>query len=158
MPIRMEMPDLIFGKTINSYTDKSRQKGRNMLILAPDKYSTTEKSSKIAHSSKWSLHHHQVRSFKWRLLRHQAYGMISLTWMLYNPRLLTRGMSVCPRLLSALLSLPLSESRITRIKGLPGFIFSEQKNCAIEGSSVDYLSALLFRQFSCWVPFSLCSS
>ena len=44
MPSMGKLPDFKFGKTLDSYADKSRQKGMNLLIFAPDKYSTTEKT------------------------------------------------------------------------------------------------------------------
>lgn len=47
MPNKGKVPDFKFGKTINSYADKSRQKGRNLLIFAPDKYSTRENLGKF---------------------------------------------------------------------------------------------------------------
>lgn len=52
MPSMGKLPDFKFGKTLYSYADKSRQKGRNLLIFAPDKYSTRGKTYQKGRSFK----------------------------------------------------------------------------------------------------------
>ena len=52
MPSMGKLPDFKFGKTLDSYADKSRQKGMNLLIFAPDKYSTREKTYQKGRSFK----------------------------------------------------------------------------------------------------------
>ena len=49
-----------------------------------------------------------------------------------------------------------SESRITRIKGLLGFILSRLNEMCYWSMISCYLIAILFRQHDCWISFKLC--